>query len=871
MPLIDCSSLTEQPTAKEVKEHLKQHLKKMYEHTYISSGTKWPSTPSKEYIRLTVVKNDKKCRDQYIGFTLVKKEGNIKKRKEISIDEILQPDKENKSFRLVLMEGAPGIGKSTLSWELCRQWDEIPCLKQYSLVILLRLREEAVRNITNVNQLFSLHDQCISKDELDCLTKEVLKNYGNGILFILDGFDELPKAHQKEGFLFNLIKGTVLPDSTVLVTSRPSATGELLKTCRSSIHKHVEVLGFTQESVENYARSVFSEEPETLENFMTYISASNNPAINSLMYVPLNAAIIVRMYQENNSEEMLPHTLTELYTELCMTILNRYLDSQSLPTVMKFEELTSEFFEQFLLLSKMAFCGIEKDKVIFNEDVPKIHFGFLDSVPSLYKCGAVSCNFLHLTIQEFFAAYYITRLDSKNGCSVFQKYSNEKQWNVVWRFVAGLTKFEAYKGQIDSSVFTAPYNRLSYTTFLFQCLYEAQTPEHFYSALDASQSHSAILPSVYESEDSVSSAFEATSLRTTNAKIKKPENVFFSSSLFSNASTDENPAAVVHLSSASSTKLDAYSLGYCIANFPIGVTWNVTLEGDLHHSFTCGLRTRKQGCIGVLSGIHIHDCSQIKFSEFISNPLQLITQLSLMYCNLTGSEMLLLADIIPSLRVLKALSLHHNPLSSGPQNGLYQVLLQLCDSNVTELHIPNTGLGELLGSSYDYFSVLRRLLDPDSWKIEMLGIGHFLQYYDANNDMLAGFLSSGPFSVVGLGLFFNDLSPHVEHLKNNFWLSALGLFFDDPLPHVIYLSDILQNNNTIKFMGMFIYKEFVDIDIDSIELIVNKIHSNSSLCLVFIFIVGVGDNDEAVMDYMSMNHKNLTEIDERIVWKHNNQ
>ena len=296
------------------------YLKSLYNRDAIRPD-KWPPTPSRRCTSLAVVESDDRCRDDYIGHTL---QGDIKEllknRKEISVHQILEVEGQS-TPGLVLIEGAPGIGKSTLAWELCRKWEEFSCMQQYSLVVLLRLREEEVQKVRNVGQLFISYES----DDKDTLVKEVLKGQGKGILFILDGFDELPKALQQKGFLLNLMKGLVLPASTVLVTSRPSATAELLTSCRPQ--KRVEILGFTQESVEAYARSIFSSDPTKLEKFLAYISMSNNPAINSLMYVPLNAAIIVQIYQHSyyrSSSPTLPHTLTELYTQLCTTVLRRH-------------------------------------------------------------------------------------------------------------------------------------------------------------------------------------------------------------------------------------------------------------------------------------------------------------------------------------------------------------------------------------------------------------------------------------------------------------------------------------------------------------------------------------------------------------------
>ena len=348
------------------------------------------------------------CQDRCIGHTI---QGNVKQalgdRKEISIENIFEADKSQKKPRLVLVKGAPGIGKSTLAWELCRKY-----MKQYDLVVLLRLREIKVQKISSISQLFYQYENENKKS----LVEEVLKNHGKGILFILDGFDEFPKSQQKEGFLLNLIRGTVLPACTVLVTSRPSATAKLRTSC--FLQKHIEILGFTQESIEAYASSVFSSK-QLLDRFMGYISASKNPAINSLMYIPLNAAIIVLIFKDCKSDTLLPHTLTELYTQLCLTILNRYLKSVR---VDKFEDLPADLYKQFLCLSEVAFNGIKKEEVIFNTVPPGLaDFGFLDAVSALYGGGKVSYNFLHLTLQEFFAAYHISHLSS-NGLEVFNVY-----------------------------------------------------------------------------------------------------------------------------------------------------------------------------------------------------------------------------------------------------------------------------------------------------------------------------------------------------------------------------------------------------------------------------------------------------------------
>ena len=47
--------------------------------------------------------------------------------------------------KVVLIEGAPGVGKTTFAWEQCQQWAEGKLLQTYSIVLLLPLRDNNIR------------------------------------------------------------------------------------------------------------------------------------------------------------------------------------------------------------------------------------------------------------------------------------------------------------------------------------------------------------------------------------------------------------------------------------------------------------------------------------------------------------------------------------------------------------------------------------------------------------------------------------------------------------------------------------------------------------------------------------------------------
>ena len=788
--------ITQSASSSSAISHYHTYLKYVYGNSPISPNTKWPPSPGREFITLAVVEG-RSCRDEYIGHTL---QGNVKQvlhsRREIYIEQILEPVKGQNKPRLVLMEGAPGIGKSTLAWELCRKWEVLSCMQQYSLVVLLRLREEEVQNIGNISQLFCQYES----EDKKSLVEEVSKSQGSGVLFILDGFDELTKTLQRKGFLLNLIKGRVLPASTVLVTSRPSATAQLLTSCSP---KHIEILGFTQEGVKAYASSIFSSEHEKLEKFLDSISASENPAINSLMYVPLNAAIIVQIYLDCKSDALLPHTLTELYTLLCLTILNRDLKIG----VDKFEDLPADLHKQFLHLSQIAFEGILKEEIIFHTLPPGlIHFGFLDAVSALYGGGRVSYNFLHLTLQEFFAAYHISHLGS-SGLEVFKQHGKDERWNVVWRFVAGLTEFEHYKGHMDSDLFikSRKDSKTRISLFTIQCLFEAQSVDHF-------------------------------------------------SPIFSTS-----PATTTRVCARGCTALDTYALGFCISNFHTGVSWSVDIGNHLT-PFACGLK-RKTPSVGVIRELHMvgSQCNVGELSTALLPP-HLLTSLTLFDCSLTNADLIHLSELIPHMTCLKRLSISiYYHVTDGDQDGLLKILQQLSHSNVTTLDIHNTDFCRLLRDSpHDYYSALKQLVCPSSGKLEELIVGD-----DDDDDSRLASLVSAPSSLKSLLLFCTILSGHVSSLKNNTCLTKLTLFLDDWSGQAPHIAQILEHNKTLQHLELeWLHKHYID----AVGTIVCALPGNNTLQSIGLQIRGAGYSDDEVSHYMRTHHKELT-LDPRIHYK----
>ena len=154
--------------------------------------------------------------------------------------------------RFILVEGAPGVGKTTLAWELCRQWREGNLLQKWELVVFIQLRNQRIRYAESLEQLLHHSDP----DTCNKVCKQLQRKHGQGVMLVLDGFDELSEQ-QRTGmsFISRLLSGDILPKATLLITSRPLATVSLNQLLPHEPDQHIEVVGFSEDDIEAYINS----------------------------------------------------------------------------------------------------------------------------------------------------------------------------------------------------------------------------------------------------------------------------------------------------------------------------------------------------------------------------------------------------------------------------------------------------------------------------------------------------------------------------------------------------------------------------------------------------------------------------------------
>ena len=405
----------------------KQYLQSCYSARALAPADKYLPTPNVPYINLAMVGREYCDLDERDEFTKQTLHGGVdqilKSKTPIDIEHLLTPEDSGRPVRFVLVEGPPGIGKSTFAWEVCRRWDEIKSLRDYHTVVLLKLREKWVVNATLASDLFRYPFQ--PKFSIN-IAQEHHDSQGQNLLLVIDGFDEVSQGFNEDSVVKSILCRQLLPECTIILTTRPVAKSKLRNICQPLVDKHVEIIGFTEEERVRYITEVFSKEPVLHMDFLKYMFFV--PHMKSMMYIPLNCAIIAQVYYECRSSchLALPRTRTQLYKALTHSLLIRHMkESNNEYTSILPEGLETAYRDCFGILAKFAFDSYHKSDyfsnscrasesrkvTFFKEDIPKglVHFGFMNESAEMYASKGVeqTFTFLHLSLQEYLAAWHL--------------------------------------------------------------------------------------------------------------------------------------------------------------------------------------------------------------------------------------------------------------------------------------------------------------------------------------------------------------------------------------------------------------------------------------------------------------------------------
>ena len=462
----------------------KQYLQSCYKARALAPADKYLPTLEAPYINLAMIRKERYKPEERDEFTRRTLNGGVdqilQNKMPICIEDLLIPEqttgmaekklysvdtssKLERPVKFILVEGPPGIGKSTFAWEVCRRWDEIEHLRHYHTVLLLRLREKWVLKATSIADLFRCeHYPEISKN----ISEELAEKQGQNLMLVLDGFDEVSHNFHKKSVLKKILCRRVFPECTIILTTRPSAKSRLLSICQPQVDRHVEIIGFTEEDRVKYITEVFHSKKELQANFLKYMFLV--PHLKSMMYIPLNCAIIAQVYYECQSSHCfaIPKTRTELYKALTHSLLVRHMkmkESDQEFMSMLPESLNQKEMENFKILAKFAFDSYHTGLKVtfFKEDVPDklVHFGFMNVSTEMYASKGVeqTFSFLHRSLQEYLAAWHL----ANNYSIEFQVACHRMAVNVFPMYKGDNKEENKEKNKVEKALVSALWEQRS--------------------------------------------------------------------------------------------------------------------------------------------------------------------------------------------------------------------------------------------------------------------------------------------------------------------------------------------------------------------------------------------------------------------------
>ncbi|KAH3812381.1 hypothetical protein DPMN_140811 [Dreissena polymorpha] len=410
------------------------------------------------YVPLSVLdqSHDKRIPDIYatpkIHRINIKKDGTRKKAEQVSLyNEILYTN--DLANRHIYVQGEPGSGKSTFAAKLVHDWcnkplmtapdentafDDLMTIEKFKFIFFISLRD--VRGQKDIRQMIraQLVDRMYSEDDLNDvhkLLKKIIET--EQCLVVQDGLDEWMApdgCNLPEPSLTGLQQDTV----TVLTTARPwKLADERIKNSQIDILLEIEGIRDPDMFCKKILGCIIDETEDldkTVKEFQTFVEIRE---LESLSASPMLYTLVICMWVDTTKEEeqLTGYSLCALYTSLLETLCKKansttgYFNDLN-PSPVECFSRTSYLQPNIVHLDKLAaaafkllFSSERETSIVFSNITLSNYFSqeeFTVCLSFALKAGILtnrkdksrtsnSNSFIHKTLQEFLAAYYIAR------------------------------------------------------------------------------------------------------------------------------------------------------------------------------------------------------------------------------------------------------------------------------------------------------------------------------------------------------------------------------------------------------------------------------------------------------------------------------
>ncbi|XP_021107779.1 NACHT, LRR and PYD domains-containing protein 3 isoform X2 [Heterocephalus glaber] len=333
----------------------------------------------------------------------------------LRLESLFDADPEDESLEpvhTVVVQGAAGIGKTILARKIMLEWASGKLFQdKFDYLFYIHCREVSLATPRSLGELIA---SCCP-DAGPPVGRIVRKS--SRVLFLMDGFDELQGAFDEhtgalctdwqvaargDVLLGSLIRKRLLPQASLLITTRPAALEKLQHLLERP--RHVEVLGFSEARRKEYFFKYFSSEVQAQAAFSLI---QENEVLFAMCFIPLVCWIVCTgLKQRMDSGESLAQT-SKTTTAVYVSFLSCLLQARGAGH-------EHQHSAPLRGLCSLAADGIWNQKVLFEESDLRSHGLWEGDVSAFLRMSLfqkeVDCeklySFIHMTFQEFFAAMY---------------------------------------------------------------------------------------------------------------------------------------------------------------------------------------------------------------------------------------------------------------------------------------------------------------------------------------------------------------------------------------------------------------------------------------------------------------------------------
>ncbi|XP_072284774.1 NACHT, LRR and PYD domains-containing protein 3-like [Pyxicephalus adspersus] len=349
-----------------------------------------------------------------------------------------------------MVSGVPGIGKTTLIQKFVYDWVMGKLYQRFAFVFSFRFRDLNRLGKDSLEEMI-LQQHPYLESQIGIILQDPER-----LLFIFDGLDESSHqmdfkssrlTHPKQRTYFSeivlsLVRQSLLKGCSVLITSRPT---RLASVDTSVFQRITDIMGFLHEDRLMFFKNFFENE-ELSHKVFHYVQ--ENDTLYTFCYIPSYCWIVCTVLsmcfkaQPTNTDQLmesLPKTVTQLFVTFVTNILANHNQNTG-------DSHTAR--ELLRSIGWMAEYGVMNHIIVFDERYLKSYnvrndtHLFSSFIMESGQPTNMDYTFLHLTLQEFFAAlaYFIDYNANRLQKTLHDAESyNDGRAEILLRFLCGLS------------------------------------------------------------------------------------------------------------------------------------------------------------------------------------------------------------------------------------------------------------------------------------------------------------------------------------------------------------------------------------------------------------------------------------------------